>query len=84
MQVRLEYKSGRKMGNPSKERIVAHNPDPLKKVLTIDKSRYEAIRPINLEFLRNHDRATYSQIAGEVERRMIGQFEGFVCWYTPW
>jgi hypothetical protein len=66
----------------SYERITTINPDPAKKGVRIEKSKYAAIRPIILEFLRNEDRATFSQIAEEVRRQLTVQFEGSIDWYT--
>jgi hypothetical protein len=70
------------MTNPPAEKIALRNPDPLKKGVNIDRSKYDLIRPIILEYLRLQRLATFSQIAEEVENRLSGQFEGSISWYA--
>jgi hypothetical protein len=70
------------MKNSAIDKITTLNPDPAKKGVSIEKTKYAAIHPIILEFLRNEDRATFSQIAEEVRRQLTGQFEGSIDWYT--
>jgi hypothetical protein len=70
------------MTNPHVEKIALRNPDPLKKGVSIDKSKYDVIRPIILEYLKNNRPATFSQVAEEVENRLSGRFEGSISWYT--
>ena len=48
----------------------------------MEKSRYEMIRPLILDFLHKNGRATFSQIAAEVENKLKGKFTGSIDWYT--
>jgi hypothetical protein len=70
------------MTNPPVEKIALRNPDPLKKGVNIEKSKYDVIRPIILEYLQHKRLATFSQILKEVESRLTGRFEGSISWYT--
>jgi hypothetical protein len=63
-------------------KITMLNPDPARKGKNIDKSRYDAIHPIILEFLKDNGPSTFSQIAKAVNQKLTGQFDGSIDWYT--
>jgi hypothetical protein len=63
-------------------RILALHPDPKKRGVRIDRSKYEAIKAAILASIAEARVLPFSQLADAVEARLTAPFDGSVLWYT--
>lgn len=63
-------------------RIETLHPDPKKKGVNIDRSKYEQIRESIIETFRSNGEQTYSELAATIRGKLKGRFEGSVTWYV--
>ena len=69
---------------PSKsmeKKILAKNPDPKKRGVSISEERYNVMRPAIIDALTKHGAMTFQELAHEVESKLTGKFDGSILWY---
>lgn len=64
------------------ERILTLHPEPLKQGVNIELGKYNKIRKAILETVSEKQETRFMDLAGEVKKRISGNFKGSLGWYV--
>jgi hypothetical protein len=73
--------SSQKMADPKPERIRLLHPDPLKKGVNIERSKFEQMHAAIQQLLKERETIGFSEAMTEIGNRLTGKFEGKIGWY---
>jgi hypothetical protein len=63
------------------ETFLTLHPDPAKKGVKIEKTKYDAMRNAILETLKRDGTMPFMELAALIEDQLHGRFDGSVMWY---